>query len=350
MSTPSRPTATSPSRGPRSSSTPNASTWARPPAQAGTAYWGEPRRTGFQHNWARYADTTDRAIAGGQHTGAAAGIAAGASDYVVIFIGGNDFAPWTSSAYQNIYIGAWGEQEIAAFVAGRIANFRTMLDAFEGTDAQIVLTSPLDFNFMGFARNGHPTPHFRELVTSAVARCRDGVRALAREKRVAFLDLFRLNIDLFGPNHALRQQILVGNVPIRLMEAGDTGASGFIFDGVHTQRVVQAIWGQAIVAALNGGCGAAVPSLTESDMLAAGGLTYGGTDTLYQTLRPMRFYVQRFDCPADFNADRQVGVQDIFDFLELFFAGDIRADVDASATIQLDDLFSFLASYFSGCS
>jgi hypothetical protein len=54
-------------------------------------------------------------------------------------------------------------------------------------------------------------------------------------------------------------------------------------------------------------------------------------------------------CPADFNRDAAVTVQDIFDFLAGFFAGDMRADFNGSGTLSVQDIFDFLAAFFAGC-
>lgn len=55
-------------------------------------------------------------------------------------------------------------------------------------------------------------------------------------------------------------------------------------------------------------------------------------------------------CPADINHSCSVTVQDIFDFLDAWFAGDLqRADFDSNGTIAVQDIFDFLAAWFAGC-
>jgi hypothetical protein len=44
-----------------------------------------------------------------------------------------------------------------------------------------------------------------------------------------------------------------------------------------------------------------------------------------------------------------VTVQDIFDFLAAYFAGDTRADFNGAGGITVQDIFDFLAAYFAGC-
>lgn len=54
-------------------------------------------------------------------------------------------------------------------------------------------------------------------------------------------------------------------------------------------------------------------------------------------------------CPADFNGVNGVEVQDIFDFLAAWFAGDARANFNGANGIEVQDIFDFLAAWFAGC-
>jgi hypothetical protein len=66
-------------------------------------------------------------------------------------------------------------------------------------------------------------------------------------------------------------------------------------------------------------------------------------------------------CPADFNHDGNVSVQDIFDFLSMFFGDCLvvqnppvppclwSADVNNSGTITVQDIFTYLEAFFLGC-
>jgi hypothetical protein len=54
-------------------------------------------------------------------------------------------------------------------------------------------------------------------------------------------------------------------------------------------------------------------------------------------------------CLADVNDDNAVTVQDIFDFLALYFADDPAADINGQDGVSVQDIFDFLALYFAGC-
>ena len=55
------------------------------------------------------------------------------------------------------------------------------------------------------------------------------------------------------------------------------------------------------------------------------------------------------DCPADYNGDGALNVQDIFDFLAGWFAGSPNADFNGAAGLGVQDIFDFLAAWFAGC-
>lgn len=54
-------------------------------------------------------------------------------------------------------------------------------------------------------------------------------------------------------------------------------------------------------------------------------------------------------CPADFNASGTLTVQDIFDFLNAWFAGTPNADFNGAGGISVQDIFDFLNVWFAGC-
>ena len=54
-------------------------------------------------------------------------------------------------------------------------------------------------------------------------------------------------------------------------------------------------------------------------------------------------------CAADYNGDGSPTVQDIFDFLAAWFAGNPAADFNGTGGIAVQDIFDFLASWFGGC-
>lgn len=54
-------------------------------------------------------------------------------------------------------------------------------------------------------------------------------------------------------------------------------------------------------------------------------------------------------CAADFNCSGDVSVQDLFEFLQAWFAGEMAADSDGSGAVGMADIFGFLRSWFTKC-
>jgi hypothetical protein len=54
-------------------------------------------------------------------------------------------------------------------------------------------------------------------------------------------------------------------------------------------------------------------------------------------------------CPADASGDGSLTVDDIFVFLNRWFANDVLADFSQSGGVTLDDIFVFLEAWFAGC-
>lgn len=54
-------------------------------------------------------------------------------------------------------------------------------------------------------------------------------------------------------------------------------------------------------------------------------------------------------CLADFNCSGGLSVQDIFDFLAAWFAGEPRSEFNQDGNLNVNDIFSFLGAWFSGC-
>lgn len=54
-------------------------------------------------------------------------------------------------------------------------------------------------------------------------------------------------------------------------------------------------------------------------------------------------------CIADFNLSGAVSVQDVFDYLNAFFAGAPSADINDVGGVTVQDIFDYLSAFFVGC-
>lgn len=55
------------------------------------------------------------------------------------------------------------------------------------------------------------------------------------------------------------------------------------------------------------------------------------------------------NCPVDFDCNGTLAAQDIFSFLNAWFAGDPAANFNASAGLEVQDVFEFINAWFVGC-
>jgi hypothetical protein len=89
-------------------------------------------------------------------------------------------------------------------------------------------------------------------------------------------------------------------------------------------------------------------TLDSAVRVSADGRTLAGTG-LHSGLRAGWVVTIPDLCKADFNRDCKLGVKDIFDFLNAWFAGSPSTDFDESGMLSVQDVFEFLNGWFAGC-
>lgn len=259
--------------------------------------WGEPRRAGYEDNWARSGATSDDVLSQGQHTGLAEGVASRGVTHAVVFVGALDCTPTTAS-WNPLYLGTWTRTDIDAWIAGRILNLRTILDSLLPTGVHVVLASPPDVTASPLLDQFFPSVAGQERVAAAMQDLGAAIRSLADEKRLVFADGWGLMRALFGSNATPRATLLVGDVAIDMAGRDDTSGTiptaAFVDDGVHPNTVLQGVSADLLLTALRH-YGATQTLFSESEILAHAGLAYGGTDTLETEIgAPLSSFVADF--------------------------------------------------------
>ena len=89
--------------------------------------WGEPRRVGYEYNWARSGATCESLIQSGQHTGLAKQVAEGKVSIAMLWIGNNDFH-LTNGTYQEIYDGSLSDKAVQEKINHMLENITTAVD------------------------------------------------------------------------------------------------------------------------------------------------------------------------------------------------------------------------------
>lgn len=317
--------------------------------------WGEPRRTGYEYNWARSGADSVTLLSEGQDTGLAAQVVPEGITHAVLAIGSNDFNP-TGSAYFGIYYGFWSQSQIDDHVAATIANIETAVATMDATDADLVLVSVLDFGVVPAVWDsiffGNPTN--REKVADAIREVNYGLVDIARNHQLAMVDAFGFARTLFGPHADLNPTVTIGNVVIDLTASDTTNnanpLAGFIDDGAHPHTHLQGVIANVIIHALNVGYDAGILAFTEAEVLDHAGIAYGGSDTLEAQIGVPSDYVFNFAVPGDLDADGLAGVSDLLVLLGAW--GPCPApptpcpiDLDGDGMVGVGDLLILLGNW-----
>ena len=280
--------------------------------------WNEPRRRGYEYNWARAGAATSTLLSGGQDTGLAAQIPVKGITHAILAIGANDFNPG-GAAYSSIYNGDWSTITIDDYINQRVANVTTALNTVLPTGVKLAIVNFPDYSVAPATQAGYPDPTKRDRVTAAVARVNAGLDALAQSKQIPRVDLFGASHAIFGTNALPKTSLLLGNVTIDLNQvdtpSGGDPTAGFNHDGVHPNTTLQGILANLFMRALDMGYGADVPMFSEQEILAHRGIAYGGSETLTSQLGLLSGYVANYAPPlpkaGDVNGDNLVNIFDI---------------------------------------
>ncbi|MDX2118243.1 MAG: GDSL-type esterase/lipase family protein [Planctomycetota bacterium] len=325
-------------------------------AQAGQAgnTWGEPRRTQYRTNWARYGADVSDAISQGQHTGLAAQASAGQIDYVIVVIGANEFSPQIS-AYFNIYNGLWSSAQITSYVNAALNNLTTIVNTLKSAGKPIVIANAPDFGMVPGAYTNflYSNATRRLRVTAAVNQLNAGIRTIAQNNDLVLIDMLGLQQAIQGTQNALKTSLILGNRTINLQQK-DTAShtlpyAGFVDDGGHPHTTLQGIFANAMIEALNLGYHAGMTTLSEQEILTNAGLPYGGVDTLFSQIGDIRRFITSYACAADYNADGFLDFTDFDEFVNLFEEGSQRADFNNDGFLDFTDFDAFILAFETGC-
>jgi lysophospholipase L1-like esterase len=240
--------------------------------------WAEPRREGYEFDWARNGATSQTALSAGQHTGLARQVRDHRVSHVVVAIGQNDFF-LGSSAYVGIYSGAWSDSRITKYSGQVLKNIRTVLDTLAPTGAKVVLSNVIDYGVAPLTRFLYSSADRRDRVANVISRLNTQIAGLARTYHVPLVDAYGFTKNLLGTNHAPVLSHQIGGQTF-VGRGGILARNEFVFDQVHPHTVPQAIFANLFATSLNRGYGTNIRMFSERDMVSLVGLRYGGRDTL----------------------------------------------------------------------
>lgn len=234
--------------------------------------WEEPRRTGYEYNYARTGATTNSVLESGQHTGVAEKVKEGKVNLVIIYIGANDFAPYiTTDGYESIYDGSITMPSLIRKENQIVADIKTMIDTVvESGDVKILLVKIPDWgNHLGI-QIAFPIPTQRQRVTDAIVRTNTQLEKMADAYAIPTVD----------PNEFYKtttteittSDLKVGEVKIRRTFPSDDPHSLFLDDGIHPGTIMNGLFANFLITNLSAYVGIQITPFTDSEILHSAGL------------------------------------------------------------------------------
>lgn len=242
--------------------------------------WGErpePRRGGYEFNWARSGATSTSMLSDGQHLGLAEQIRNGQVSHVVIQIGTNDFSE--GELGPSIYQGVLAEDEVRKRLDHVAENIGIAVRELKlaGADS-IVIMAVKDFLTIELVpETGEvaPDPNGRLRITAAYEYLNQRIAEVALEEGVTFFDFnSAIRNELaarYDPND--RDYILVGDERISLAERGNDPRHALLDDQyLHPGTVLSGLIANLFIDELNQVFGLEIEKFSDDELLRFAGI------------------------------------------------------------------------------
>lgn len=235
--------------------------------------WEEPRRTGYEYNWARTGATINTMITTGQHTGLAEQVAEGKVSFVVVWIGNNDFH-LKNGPYEEIYSGKLSDTDLQKKVDQAVRELTTAMETvLKAGEVKMGVVAITDQGLAPEAKIMFPDSKKRQRVTDAIASINARVREFADAHGVIMLDsnafgqfLFS-RVDMLGNFEFGGEKISVvlkGDEPHHLQLGDNIGHAGTVLSGLVANSLFVDPFNQAF--------GLNLSPLTEEEILQNAGI------------------------------------------------------------------------------
>lgn len=237
----------------------------------------EPRRGGYEYNWARSGATTATMIGDGQHTGVADQIRADLVSHVVIQIGINDF--YVNDVAFSIYNDQLTGEALQAFLDGMVANVKLAVGTVKaaGTGDIILAATPnyLSLGLLPEAELLLPDDAGRQRVIDAFNYVNQGLSGVAASEEVSFFDFnaaLAAELDSrYDPQDG--RLILVGGERIDLSAKGNEPHHLFVDDEyAHPGTVLSGLIADLYIEEMNEVFGTGIAPFSDDEILYIAGL------------------------------------------------------------------------------
>lgn len=235
--------------------------------------WGEPRRTGYQYNWARSGATSSTMIEMGQHLGAAEQVAAGDVALVLIGVGSNDFSPYYGDSYERIYTGAMSDDQLRAKIETAVANVTVAVDTVQRAGAEgVILVLFMQWELDPTLSQWYPDAARRRRVADAIDAVNTGLLAMASARGAAVVSQAEVGAQL-QPAFDAEGFYQIGGERIDFLHHGDEPHHSRLADGQHTGTVMSGVVANYyLIDTINQIFDLTIPRLSDEEILREAGL------------------------------------------------------------------------------
>ncbi len=324
--------------------------------------WGtrsEPRRTGYEYNWARSGAKTGTLISSGQHTGLAAQVQAGLVDVVYIQIGNNDFAYYDSNFDgHKIYNGTLAGTALTNKINTMTSEIRTAVTTVKAAGPDVIILGNIpDPGDSPYNRGRYPDATKRAKVTAAITQVNNNITQIAQQNNAIHFDLATQGLKYLSRIDA-SGNMTVGGVKISFVNNSNDPRSAILADNTHAGTVLEGLLANDVLTVLNTRLSPPITLFTEQEILQYAGLAATITPTATPrvtptptppaTPRPTVTPTPTLCSNADINQDRVVDLSDYSILVANYLKSPMtnqRADINRDGVTDLTD-YSLLASQF----
>lgn len=242
--------------------------------------WDEPRRNGYEYNWARSGATAESLISSGQHTGLAKQVAEGKVSYVFLWIGTNDFH-FANGTYKEIYDGSMSDEALKKKVAGIVANITLAVDTvLAAGPVDMVMVNIGDIGQVPLIRTVYPDAAGRQRVTDAIKSINQQLATMAAQRHVKVVNADDFTLDLFNKIDLIGD-LPVGGESINVLSMGNEPHNWRLEDSAgHPGTVISGLMANFLfVEPFNSAYNTKIPPLTETEILDSAGITHKSSTT-----------------------------------------------------------------------
>lgn len=264
-----------------------------------TGNWGDIRNTGYEYNWALAGSTSSSLIADNQHLSLAGQVPSKGISTAILLVGSNDLFPYlptydgvdpgtVGSAYEAIYEGIATQAQIDAAASQAVANVRLAAETLKASGVQVIVGAPPEYGISPLAKTFYTDPVKRERVDQVhEAWTRTAIDQLLQETQVPVVDFYRFSKEIWGDHGSENEFFRLGGVDLDLDGTGGVNYSdvllgnaysptadtvdAFTHDGIHPNSIINGLFANLVMTAMNEQYGAGLTLFTEAEMLAFGG-------------------------------------------------------------------------------